>query len=63
MIDDAAACWAIEHGGPTGRDTGTLGASVCCAIRFAPGLGLRIARSFTEEIGGFIAAVSPVSPR
>jgi two-component system sensor histidine kinase KdpD len=27
MIDEAAVRWAIEHGGPTGRDTGTLNAS------------------------------------
>ena len=27
MIDEAAARWAIEHGMPTGRDTGTLNAS------------------------------------
>ncbi|WP_374407989.1 ATP-binding protein [Pelagerythrobacter sp.] len=27
MVDDAAARWAIEHGEPTGRDTGTLNAS------------------------------------
>ena len=27
MIDEAAARWAIEHGVPTGRDTGTLNAA------------------------------------
>ncbi len=27
MIDDAAARWTLEHGEPTGRDTGTLNAS------------------------------------
>jgi two-component system, OmpR family, sensor histidine kinase KdpD len=27
MVDDAAARWALEHGEPTGRDTGTLNAS------------------------------------
>jgi Osmosensitive K+ channel histidine kinase len=27
MVDEAAARWALEHGEPTGRDTGTLNAS------------------------------------